>query len=42
MTLAAYTSSSHVNTVFRPVSALNYRIFPEVNTKRNVVTKQVL
>lgn len=47
MTSARCASSSHVNTVFGPVSALNSRIFPEVNTekecnKAGVITSQYL
>ena len=41
MTSARYVSSSHVNTVFGPVSALNYRIFPRSTPKRDVIIKRV-
>lgn len=39
MTLGRCASSSYVNTVFGPVSALNYRIFPEVSTKKECCNK---
>lgn len=35
MTSARGASSSHVNTVFAPVSALNSRIFSEVSTEKD-------
>lgn len=42
MTSARYVSSSHVNTVFGPVSALKYKVFPRSTPKRDGIIKQVV
>ena len=39
MTSTRCGSSSHVNTIFGPGSALNYKVFPELSTKKECCDK---